>query len=529
MKTKIKEIEKQIINLIKERTVLYSNYLKEKKKRNEPISDSDFESALWRIWKDKTQDTKIDTKLLRNVYNYINNLAYNLAEKEEEKVFLLKKSFKRSVDINVAGPFDLYLTKFLIIISAVKNIPLELNHVVINDSVYELIKVLNVLGASFSWEKDKVLKSSSNPVDFSKKAVFIGDDILNLYLLLFAVIAKGGICKFTGDSPLKLINLRPLFSLLPQMGARIAPLIPGSYGLPIKIEATGTISDYITISDDVPDEALWALLISTIFYNLKKITISCPNHRLKNPATERIFYLFEKNNIDYEIKEDEIVIFPSEPSTLHSEYILDPELNSYLLAYVIIKGGKAKIEGKFDTQFLDSKIFMDILTSKITQINILEGFIAVKGKGKDCCSFDINGYSPALFLSLAMLLHSKKGEISGIPQSNIEELEYVLDKLHIDFKLKDNKLIISNVTPIKGINIVAPNTRWMIFLSLASLMGFEISLENPGEITKLWPTYWKYFRALPVVSEMDSVKKEREDVPKKTKRRFFARGDKKTG
>ena len=529
---KVIKLDKELLDLLIKRTLLYSTYLRDKRKKNTPISDSEFEGRLWKIWSKKTKDVGINPKTLRTLYNHFNNLSYELAEKEEEKSFKLRPLKNKPVNINLAGPFDVYLTRFLIYISALKNLPLEIKHLVLNDAIYQLIKAFNALDSSFTWDRDLLLKKEGRPINFNKKVIFTGEDELNLYLLIFAAISQPGICKFTGDSNLKSMDLRPLFSLVSQMGARIAPLIPGSYGLPIRIEATGTINDTLVISEEVPDPAFWAFLISTIAYNLNKISISTPNRDLSNPFIDRIFFLFNKLGIKYQIENDHITLIPGLNYSMEIPHILDPELTAYLLGIVIICGGEADITGTYPVDFNDGAQFLKIFKPITPNIIVEKNRISIKYEKKklDFLELDIQGSSRLLPLAVSLGIFANKAKIRGIPLSEQDNLNYVLTSLNINYELNKDTLLIYKTREKKDkkqVKIFSPTPNWSIALSLISLIGYEIVLENPGEITKLWPTYWTYFKSIPKITNITQKKEEDQVELKKTRRRFLISGDKK--
>lgn len=529
----VRQLDEKLLDLLIKRTLLYSDYLRNKRKKNLSISVRDFEGTLWKVWNQKTKVLGISSKMLRTLYNYYNNLCHELAEKEEEKVFKLKSFKIKPVTINLAGPFDTELTRFLIYIYALKNFPIEIKHLVLNDSIYQLIKALNALNASFTWDRDFLYRKHGPFLNFNKKAIFTGEDELNLYLLIFAAISQAGVCKFTGGSSLKSLDLRPLFSLLPQMGARIAPLIPGSYGLPIRIESTGTINDTLLVSEKLSDSAFWALFLSAVAYNLNKISILAPKRDLTNPFIDRIFFIFNLLGIKYQIEHDKIIVYPENNYHPDISHILDPELTAYLLAIVVICGGEAIITGTYPKDFKDGALFLKIFKNIAPSIRVEENKITLiyKKKKLDFLSLDIEGSSKPLPLAVALGALASKTEIKRIPVCEHDSLKYILTSLNISYELKKDVLFLYNTRKVnkKNIKVKSPSPNWSIALSLLSLMGYEIILENPGEITKLWPTYWTYFKSMPKISNISPNNEEKKDESNKTRRRILVSGDKKIG
>ena len=530
----LERLDRDLLDLLKERVNLYSGYLRSRQKKGFSISDSDFEGKLWKIWSRYSKDNSLNRKILRNIYNYLNNLSYELLEREEERIFKLRPKFRGEVQVNLPGPVDLILTRLGIIVSAMLDKDIELENVILNDHVYELLKALNALDAGFSWDRDRIYRrESSKPLDFDKRAIFIGQDPLNLYLMVFSAISRPGICKLTGDSNLKICDLKPVMNLVSQMGARIVPLIPGSYGLPIRIESTGNINDHIEVDANMPEHALLALLTSCLFYPLKKIDISFAKSSISPHLVERTLYLFDAIEVEYKFNDGNISIYPKEISGLNLGHILDPELSSYLLSLPLLMGGRAEILGNFIEDFSDSKTFLGLFD--LSSIDVSPEKIVAKDKisRNKPFIFDIKGIKSVLPLATVFLCsHKMGGEIKGIPESEMSDLRDVLEQLDLfSFEMEEGSLKIthSNVKKKKGIEFYSPDPRWSVALALFSLTGYEIILKNPGEITELWPSFWTYYKSLPNLKykPRDQRMEDKDEAPKK-RRRIIISGDRKT-
>lgn len=538
MKTKktIKELDLEILELIKKRSETYANFLEKKKKKDEPISDSEFESNVWKIWSEFAFDSGINQRTLRTIYNLLNSISYDFLKKEEEKIFYIKSPKVKNVNIHLPGPLDILLTRLALYFSFIHNIDLTLNNVVLTDSIYDFLKASKVAGGTFSWEKETIIREPSKKINFDKKSIYIGDDVLNLYFFLFAAVINPNICKLTGDGPLKMIDLKNIFSVFEQMGARIAPLIPGSFSLPIRIEATGAVNDEIILPKDISDEAIAALLLTLPGYKLPKITVFFNSDIKDSPIIQRVFYIFEKAEINYEQDDNKISIYPSKISFKGIEHIVDPELSSYLMALPIILGGQLQLTGIFSKSFNDSKLFLEILMTKTKEIDISPNEINLKTKKKDQNEvvFDIKKNANALPLALALLFSNDSGIILNIPEKEIDFLENFLKKFLIGFHIEDHNLTIPNTKNISKyqVEFYSPHPRWSIAASLISTQGIEFILENPGDITKLWPPYWSYFKSLPIINYnklISDKKKEDTNDTKKSRRRILVSGNKKIG
>ncbi len=129
-------------------------------------------------------------------------------------------------------------------------------------------------------------------------------------------------------------------------------------------------------------QPFFALLISTVVYNLDKITISVPNRNLNNLFIDRIFFIFNLLGIEFIVGKDQITVFPTQSHKMDMYHILDPELSSYLLATVIICGGEAKIAGSYPVNFTDGSLFLKLLKSINANIIIEKDKILLKSGNK---------------------------------------------------------------------------------------------------------------------------------------------------
>ncbi len=531
----IKMLDSKILELIKKRAEAYANLLEKKKKKDEPVTDSEFEANMWKVWSNFALDTGLNQRTLRTIYNLLNSLSYEFVKKEEEKIFSIKSKAK-NVNIDLPGPLDVLITKLALYFSYVHNIALKLKHVVLTDSIYDFLKASKVAGGAFSWDKETIFREVSSKINFDKKSIYIGDDLLNLYFFLFASVINPTICKFTGDGILKTINLKNIFSVFEQMGARIAPLIPGSLSLPIRIEATGAINDQIILPQEIEDEAIAALLLTLPKFKLPKITVITKKDIKDSPIVQRVFYIFKKAAINYEHLDNKIVIHSSTISFNGIEHLVDPELTSYLLAFPIILGGQLQITGIFPEFFNDAKLFMEILRLETNDIITDAHQIRLKTKHnkKHDVVFDVKENGQLLPLALGFIFSNKSGTILNIPDEEIDFLEGFLKKFLVSFHIQDKKLFIPDTKNFSTTQVKfhAPHPRWSICASLISTQGVEFILENPGEITKLWPPYWTYFKSLPIINynklTMEKKKGDTDDT-KKIRRRILVSENKKIG
>ncbi len=536
-KRSLKEIErldKQILSLIMERAFLFSEYLKERKIKGLPFSSGEVEGELWHRWHKKIKGKKINSRILRNIYNYLNHLSYDLAEREEEREFLLSPR-KRPASINYIAPLDVGITRFLTFFSATCNFPVFLKKVVLTDALYDMLKVLNSAGANFKWSRDSVEREQTSPLNFDGQALFVGGDKLNLYLLLFYALSKPCICKFTGEASLRMADLRPLFGLLPQLGARIVPFIPSSYGLPVRVEATGSISDELQIKGEMPEEMLVALMLMSPLFS--PATILKIERFPSSSWLKRILWVYDFVGIDYEIRDNFLKVYapPADIKLFSTMSIpMDMELASYLLAMPFVLKGRAEVRGCLSGRFPEEQLFKEILSCfgslEVYPEKVISYFPPRLQKIRE---IDIKENPIVLPLGWALAVTRGEDGVSlvNIPCAEMDTLVEICEKMGLAIEAHEGRLIIYG-NSLKDISeplvLRSPSPRWSLALSLVAAGGNDIVLENPGEITALWPSFWPLYRSLPEINE-DQEKIKGGGTEEKKRRRILVVGNKKIG
>ncbi len=495
----LKRLDKDLINLIKKRSEMLSQYVKKKIQDGNGVVDSDLEKELWKIWNELVH-LGFDDKLLRKVFNYLNWIGYELkveTKNEDNWKFILNPSVI-PVDIDIPGPKDRLYSKFWIIVHAGAGKPFEFRHVVLNDSMHELLKALNLANGDFSWAKDKVIFEAKRKLNFEQRPIFVGEDKLNLYLMVFLSLAFSGKIKFTGGNKLKILNLDPLFKILSQLGARGVSLIPHAEGLPIKVEASGIFQDSIVITQKVDDELIVSLILCSIFYKTPSgfLKILYPYDFEKDNYLHRVFDIFKELNVRWEKTEKEFIIYNHDfeiPDDL--EICLDPILTGFILAFPQAVGGKVVLKGRYPLWFDEGKDVLDILLASDLKIDVFEDRVeSIKGPKKP--SYYIDPHNRDLFpLALAIGFLCEPEAIVKI-EDNYYDLSF-LEDLEVKFDIRENLLYLYNISgrSFPRVNLTIKDPIWNLAYALMSFKRPYICLEDPGSITALWPQFWNIYKS----------------------------------
>lgn len=531
LKQELIEIDRQILRLIARRTKLLSKAVKSRMNKDLSIVDVELEKSLRQIWRERQDQLGLSEDLMRRIFNMLNSLAYDQIEKKEEQEFRLLPA-QAPVRIELPGPKDTYMTRMWIALAAAKGAPIQICPTILNDPLIDLIKALNYAEAKLSWDREGIYNNSEADLNFDQKVIYAGDDPFNLYLLIFLAIKESSRCKLTGGSTLRVTNLQPLYEILPSIGARAVSLIPGSKGLPLRLESSGQMNNSVFLPEiGSPDLALALTLLASVYdtyhkdFEIKWATKWPHVNKLK-----RIEHILKECDMEIQYggrslhllgKNSSIPVSPSIP--------LDPCLSGYILAMPQIQGGKTSLQGNFPTWLPEGEFIHNLLLEFGVDLEIKsERVVAKQGLvHKDNVQLDCREFSCLLPLCMALGISLQVNTLLQVTRN--EDLDYgleLLEQLSIAHRLENDTLYLYPELKegFSEVRLKTPNSWWTLAIALISLKRQNIILENPGELTGLWPQFWTIFKGLPTpqyyISKKERGKsgKDREQHTKKRRR-----------
>ena len=521
---RLRDLDRQIVDLLSRRSEALVGHLEERKSRGLSLTDADFEKRLWKIWQEKGDAKGLDAKLLRKLFNLANSLAYEQVERPSEREFLLWPSMK-PVTIELPGPKDTWLTRMWAATAAAGNAEVELDTVVLNDGLYELIKAMNQAGAGFSWEKSRVLHTAADEgIALDRKSVFVGSDPFNLYLLVGLAASRPGNVKFAGESHLKHEDLRPLLEMLPFLGARGVSLVPGSDGLPLRVESSGQAEAAIPLPAGASPELTQALVLTLAFFEQasEPIEITWPTEGAAVDLQE-IVSLLHSCGIEAELGDGSARIRPGRPAPPRiPEIPPDPVLSSVLLALPQALGGSARLEGAPWPDTPRFAAWQQQLRGFGAALSSLEnGLLSHPGTPDADLCIDCRERRECFPIGLALCLCKPGGGL--VMGERGEDFDFALELLHklgLPFEEQSESIRVlqkPDGQPAK-VAFTVPHPLWGLAIALISLVRPNIVLRNPGELTGLWPQFWSIFKGLPEpqrrMQEKEAQKKD-SDEPKR--------------
>lgn len=166
------------------------------------------------------------------------------------------------VSIDMKAPLACRFTRSLLALAAASGQPFSLGPTLMNTPVYDCMQAFNAMGAELSDDGHGTISApSAKRCGTPDKVIVTGCSSYNFYLALGHYLGHPSRAKFTSDSNLPLSGLDAVDAFLPKLGARLVHIIPGSAGLPVRVECSGLLPDCIVFPANVPFEFIEGMQI----------------------------------------------------------------------------------------------------------------------------------------------------------------------------------------------------------------------------------------------------------------------------
>lgn len=494
-------LDSKIVGLIKERSAHLA------KIRAKGGLDSVDEKSIWSIWQKALPKTRGGAGIWRKLFFLLQDLV-----PEDESIDRAKDGFllaprKGPYAFTLNAPASLDGMQCLAALGA--SAEFSITPAVVNERLVQTVKAFNQAGGGLYWETDQMAGRGASELAFQDKSVYVGDDTLSFHLCLARALAEPGSVKFTGGHQLKTADLTELARLLPRLGGRLVNIIPGSKGLPVRIESAGQLPHDVLIPDTLPQEAVLGILMAAPFYP-EGLTLRTESASSELLGTLQFAELILRAcaievALDTSGTACSIAVKPGTP-VIPDTLPMDPYLTAFLLALPRLEPSRESsisLAGSWPGQTGPYRNAHTLLEAAGVQIELVGSHVrATTGPPPEGVPHLSCGGNAGLFpLSFALA--------AALPESTLDlpasqEDKYtcreVADIIGLRIEEAEGVLRVSNPGSQDYSRTepwVAPNAWWAMAYACIAIRRPGLVLADPSTATDLLPRFWNFFNTLP--------------------------------
>ena len=537
-------LDQKLLDLLEERAAILAAMRAGKKGR--AAMEQHLEQRLWQAWEERAGRAMGDKSRWRTLFTLIQDLpAARQPEPGESSAGFQLYPKPLACKATVLAPAGVWESQCWAALAVQCSRRAQLRGVAFNAALAFLVKALNHAGATIRWNND-TLASDGGQIKLDGKALFVGDDALGCYFLLFLALGQHIRLRITGDTGLKLLDLSPVGRFLQAFQARLTPVVPGSKGLPARLESAGLPPAAIQLPGDLPAEALLALAMASPSYE-DGLAITWKDDKFEAVASRAaaMLTMFVPGTVHVP---GSLVIPRAEPTLPPVASLpMDPLLATTLLAMPLCHpaGGDMALAGAFPAQRSPWKEGLELLQAAGARPEIDSDTIRVAVPGTRAehhgpiimDTMADPAYFPLSFALAAsrMLQHASVPVQLSLPATDLDRqaCEELAARLGLRLEQDETALRLTGRMAEAGAITpwLAPTAAWGLAYACLSMARPGLALANPGGVTELLPRFWNLYNTLPepprdvLLVAPAPMDEENADDGRGRKRRIKLRGD----
>lgn len=509
-------VDQKLLDLLEERARITAAMRAGKKGR--APSEQHLEQRLWQAWEERANRSHGDKSRWRALFTMVQDLPPPRFEEADQGVAGFQLAPRpEPVAAAVDFPIGIWESQAWALLAVQAGTPASLSSVALNAPVVYLAKALNHAGSGFRWQHDQLdyKKGEDGPFALDGKALFVGDDLVSCCGLLFLALGKHARLRVTGETALKLTDLSPIGRFVTTFQARLTPVVPGSKGLPVRLESAGLPPEVIDLPGDLPPEAFWALACTAPSYE-HGLIIRFEGEIFQSVA-DRAAALLSQCLPGVEVAHGELRIphgVPTLPPSLSLP--VDPLLATSLLALPLCsaQGGIVTLNGYFPAHLAAWRHGAALLEAAGLSPSIGPAIVRASLPSRERLTREASSelrldsvvdpaYFPLAFAIAASRVLLDAGTVAILrgPLHDEESTacEELASRLGLRLEMNDTTLRIAGRTaPMpSAAPWLAPNAAWAFAYTCLSLARPGLPLANPGSATELLPRFWNFYNTLP--------------------------------
>ena len=400
------------------------------------------------------------------------------------------------------------LSNRLLLLSSLARGATEVRNLLDSDDTRHMTAALQTLGISLQFYDSGtkcLVESNGGPFAVREAELYLGNAGTAIRPLCAALCLGKGSFTLTGEPRMLERPIAHLVEALRQLGADIAYMKAEGYP-PLKIDAAGLQGGRVSIKGNVSSQYLTSLLLASPLAQ-GELLIDIEGDLVSKPYIDMTIDVMRRFGVTVENDDYRQFRVPGGQVYASPGNVLvegDASSATYFLSAAAIRGGTVRVNG----------VGADSIQGDIRHADVLERMGAVVRRGPDYIEvskgelhgldLDLNHIpDAAMTVAVTALFAQGKTVIRNIGNWRVKETDR-LAAMAAELRKVGGEVVEGpdylEITPPERIQPAAIDTyndhRMAMSFSLASLGGAEITIMDPGCVSKTFPEYFDVFRTV---------------------------------
>jgi 3-phosphoshikimate 1-carboxyvinyltransferase len=414
----------------------------------------------------------------------------------------------RHIEGQVQLPGSKSLSNRILLLSALAQGATEVRNLLDSDDTHYMIASLRQLGVSLELSEDKTrcqVNGIAGPFPSRQAELFLGLAGTAIRPLCAALCLGQGVFTLTGEPRMYQRPIKDLVDALRQLGANIEYLKEEGYP-PLRINAAGLKGGRVSIRGNISSQYLTALLLTSPLAQ-GEMLIEVEGELVSKPYIDMTLDVMRRFGVKVERSGYSSFRIPGGQSYQSPGAALvegDASSATYFLAAAAIRGGTVRVNGVGGDSVQGDVQLADILERMGAVVQRGPDFIEVSRGSLNGVDLDLNHIPDAAMTVAATALFARgKTVIRNVYNWRVKETDR-LSAMATELRKVGAEVVEGRdyleITPPERIRPATIDTyndhRMAMCFSLAALGESEITINNPGCVSKTFPDYFEKLRTI---------------------------------
>ena len=414
----------------------------------------------------------------------------------------------RSVGGQIQLPGSKSLSNRVLLLSALAQGDTEVRNLLDSDDTRHMIAALRNLGTSMQLSEDGTycsVQGLGGPFPARQVDLYLGASGTDIRLLCSAVCLGQGVFTLTGEPRMAERPIKDLVDALTTLGANIEYLQDEGFP-PLRIQASGLVGDRVSVRGNISSQYLTSLLSAAPMCR-QKLRIDVEGELVSKPYIDLTLDVMRRFGVPVRNEDYRTFLVPEVPGYQSPGSALvegDASSATYFLSAAAIKGGTVRVNGVGADSVQGDIRHADILEQMGAQVRRGADWVEVSGSRLHGIDVDLNHMPDAAMTVAATALFAEgKTVIRNIYNWRVKETDR-LAAMAAELRKVGAEVVEGRdyleITPPARIQPAAIDTyndhRMAMCFSLAALGDAEITINNPGCVSKTFPDYFQKLKSI---------------------------------